>query len=131
MTCVIVFLPYLPLSLSWPFTTSSHGSWRWGWGGLCTLSLLRLILSPCFPFCFISSNLLLLFLLWFDSQYFVPVSPLSPFWLHQILVPDDVYQILSFRLPKMQRILFIISSLVKIIILYFTESKWQSRVSGL
>ena len=41
------------------------------------------------------------------------------------------YQILSSWLPKMQRILFIISSLVKIINLYFTESKWQSRVSGL
>ena len=58
MTCFIAFLPYLPLSLSQPLTASSHGSWRWGWGSLSTLSLLHLILSPSFPFCFISSNLL-------------------------------------------------------------------------
>ena len=80
MTCFIAFLPYLPLSLSQPLTASSHGSWRWGWGSLSTLSLLHLILSPSFPFCFISCNLLphsfpvgtlftlWLCFLWFDSQ---------------------------------------------------------------
>ena len=48
----------LPLSLSQSLTASSHGSWRWGWGSLSSLSLLHLILSSSFPFCFISSNLL-------------------------------------------------------------------------
>ena len=58
MTCFIAFLPYLPLSLSWPLTAFNHDSWRWGWGSLSTLSLLHLILSSSFPFCFISCNLL-------------------------------------------------------------------------
>ena len=136
MTCFIAFLPYLPLSLSQPLTASSHGSWRWGWGSLSTLSLLHLILLSSFPFCFISCNLLLhsfpvgpLFgSVFFD---FVPVSLLGPFLLYQVLVPDDVYQILSFWFPKMQRILSIISWLVKIINWYSAESKWQCRVSGL
>ena len=84
MTCFIAFLPYLPLSLSQPLTASSHGSWRWGWGwgwgGLSTLYLLHLILLPSFPFCFISSNLLL---------HSFPVGPLfsSVFFdlIHNIL----------------------------------------------
>ena len=121
-----------------PHCLQSRYSWRWGWGSLSMLSLLHLILSPSFPFCFISSNLLLpcghtlwLCLLWFHSQYFVPVSPLGPFWLYQVLVPNDVYQILPSWFPKMQRILSIISWLVKIINWYSAESKWQCRVSGL
>ena len=80
MTCFNVFLLYLPLSLSQPFTVSRHGSWRWGWGSLSTLSLLHLILSPSFPFCFISSNLL---------PHSFPVGPLfgSVFFdlIHNIL----------------------------------------------
>ena len=92
--------------------------------------------SVVFPFCFISCNLLLhsfpvgtLFgSVFFD---FVPVSLLGPFWLYQVLVPDDIYQIPSSWFPKMQRILSIISWLVKIINWYSAESKWQCRVSGL
>ena len=59
MTCFTAFLPYFPLSLSWPLTAFSHSSWRWGRGSLSTLSLLHLFLLSSFPFCFISSNLLL------------------------------------------------------------------------
>ena len=96
MTCFIAFLPYLPLSLSQPLTASSHSSWRWGWGSLSTLYLLHLILLPSFPFCFISSNLLLhSFLLGmvFGSVFFdlihkklfcACLSPLGSFWLHQV-----------------------------------------------
>ena len=62
-------------------------------------------------------------LIWFTKNYFVPVSPLGPFWLYQVLVPDDVYQILPSWFPKMQRILSIISWLVKIINWYSAESK--------
>ena len=142
MTCFNVFLLYLPLSLSQPFTASCCGSWRWGWGSLSTLSLLHLILLSSFPFCFFyvlqsaaaqlpCGHGLWLCLLWFDSQYFVPVSLLGPFWLYQVLVPDDIYQIPPFWFPKMQRILSIISWLVKIINWYSAESKWQCRVSGL
>ena len=80
MICFNVFLHYLPLSLPQPFTVSRHGSWRWGWGSLSTLSLLHLILSPSFPFCFISSNLL---------PHSFPVGPLfgSVFFdlIHNIL----------------------------------------------
>ena len=107
-----------------------------------TLSLLHLILSSSFPFGFISSNLLphsfpvgLLFSsVFFDlitKNYFVPISPLGPFWLYQVLVPDDVHQILPYWFPKIQRILSIISWLVKIINWYSAESNWQCRVSGL
>ena len=138
MTCFIAFLPYLPLSLSQPLTASSHGSWRWGWGSLSTLSLLHLILSSSFPFCFISSNLLphsfpvdtLFGSVFFDSQKIIlclslllaPLaSPSSCPWWH----PSN-----PSWFPKMQRILSIISWLVKIINLYSAESKWQCRVSG-
>ena len=62
---------------------------------------------------------------------FVPVSPLGLFWFIQVLVPDDFHQIPSSWFPKMQRILSIISWLVKIINWYSAESKWQCRVSGL
>ena len=143
MTCFIAFLPYLPLSLSQPLTASSHGSWRWGWGSLSTLSLLHLILSSSFPFCFISSNLLphsfpvgMLFgSVFFDlihkKLFCACLSPLGPFWLYQVLVPDDIHQILPYWFPKIQRILSIISWLVKIINWYSAESNWQCRVSGL
>ena len=136
-------LPYLPLSLSQLLTASSHGSWRWGWGSLSTLSLLHLILSSSFPFCFISSNLLphsfpvgtLFGSVFFDlihkKLFCACLSPLGPFWLYQVLVPDDIHQILPSWFPKMQRILSIISWLVKIINWYSAESKWQCRVSGL
>ena len=69
-------------------------------------------------------------LIWF-TIFCACLSPLGPFWLNQVLVPDDVYQILPSWFPKMQRILSIISSLVKIINWCFAESKWQYRVSGL
>ena len=131
MTCFIAFLPYLPLSLSWPLTAFNHDSWRWGWGSLSTLSLLHLILSSSFPFCFISSNLLphsfpvdtLFGSVFFDSQKIIlclslllaPLaSPSSCPWWH----PSN-----PSWFPKMQRILSIISWLVTLDFFEIMEQK--------
>ena len=71
-------------------------------------------------------------LIWF-TIFCACLSPLGPFWLYQVLVPDELS--IKLRLPswfpKMQRILSIISSLVNIINWYSAELKWQCRVSGL
>ena len=139
MTCFIAFLPYLPLSLS------QGEVWRWGWGCLSSLSLLHLILSSSFPFCFISSNLLPHSFpvgLLFGSVFFDLIhKKLFCACMSLLLVPFGFTKFLSLMMsiklrlppwfPKMQRILSIISSLVKIINWYSAESKWQCRVSGL
>ena len=142
MTCFIAFLLYLPLSLSRPplppvMVVEGEGEAAWAHCLSCTsfchlASLSALSRAIC---CHIASlwthSLALSSLIWFTKKYFVPVSPLGPFWLYQVLVPNDVYQILPSWFPKMQRILSIISWLVKIINGYSAESKWQCRVSGL
>ena len=134
MTCFIAFLLYLPLSLSWPplppvMVVEGEGEAAWAHCLSCTsfchlASLSALSRAIC---CHIASlwahSLALSSLIWFPKNHFVPVSPLGPFWLYQVLVPDDVHQILPYWFPKIQRILSIISWLVKIINWYSAESK--------
>ena len=137
MTCFIAFLPtyysaFPDPSLPPIMVVEGEGGAAWARCLSCTSFCCLASLSVFF----ISCNLLLHSFpvgMVFGSVFFdfVPVSPLVPFWLYQVLVPDDVYQILPSQFPKMQRILSIISWLVKIINWYSTESKWQCRVSGL
>ena len=98
MICFSVFLLYLPLSLSQPLTASRCGSWRWGWGSLSMLSLLHLILSPSFPFCFISSNLLPHSFpvgTLFGSVFFDLIHKKMIFCLSLVLVPFGFTKFLS------------------------------------
>ena len=74
---------------------------------LASLSALSLAICCCTASLW-AHSLALSSLIWFTKN-FVPVSPLGPFWLYQVLVPDDVHQILPSWFPKCKE--FSLSSL--------------------